>query len=117
MDTKERNLIIDLLLRLVVSMVVVAVTAFFVPGMKYGGGFKTLALISIAIAVVQQILDSAFGLSRSAKGCSGFLVTALILFITGKLISGFTVSVMGALTGGLIFGAVDALIPGEKLHK
>lgn len=114
---KERNLIIDLLLRLVVSMVVVAVTAFFVPGMKYAGGFKTLALIAIVIAVVQQILDSAFGLSRSAKGCSGFLVTALILFITGKLISGFTVSILGALIGGIIFGGVDALIPGEKLHK
>lgn len=114
---KERNLVIDLLLRLVVSMVVVAVTAFFVPGMKYNGGFKTLALIAIVIAVVQQVLDSAFGLSRSAKGCSGFLVTALMLFITGKLVSGFTVSVLGAIIGGIIFGGVDALIPGEKLHK
>lgn len=40
-----------------------------------------------------------------------------MLFITGKLVSGFTVSVLGAIIGGIIFGGVDALIPGEKLHK
>ena len=113
---EKKTGIVGLILRLVVSMIVVAVTTFLVPGMSNSGGFGTLAIAAIVIAIVQHILASVFGLSRAAKGLSGFLVTALILFLAGKFVSGFNVSVIGALIGGLLFGVVDAIIPGDKLH-
>ena len=114
---ENKNTITGFIIRLVVSMIVVAITAFLVPGISNSNGIGTLALAAIAIAVIQHLLAVFLGLSSAAKGLTGFLVTALVLFLTGKLVSGFDVSILGALIGGLLFGVVDAIIPGEGLHR
>lgn len=109
--------IIGLISRLLVSMIVVGLTNILVPGMSNKGGFGNLILISIAIAVIEHLLATFVGLSKSARGASGFLVMALILYLSGQIIDGYKVTVLGALIGGVVYGLVESFIPGEKLNS
>ena len=98
-------------------MVVVGLTNVLVPGMKNTGGLGNLALIAIVIAVIEHLLSTYVGLSKAGRGASGFLVMALILYLSGRLIDGYTVTVVGALIGGIVYGIVSAIVPGEKLNS
>lgn len=115
-DIKE-NSTGNLISRLIVSMIVIALTNMLTPGVTNVKGLLNLALISIAIAAIQHILSGALGLSKTHKGCSGFLVMALIIYLAGQIVPGYKVSVIGAIIGGLVFGMVDAIIPGKRLHR
>ncbi|MDO5718111.1 MAG: phage holin family protein [Tissierellia bacterium] len=111
--------VVGLIIRIVLAMLVVWLTSVLTPGMSVQGGFGTLAIAALAIAIIQHLLATLTGLERSglAKGISGFLVTALILFLAGKVVSGFNVSIIGALIGGLVLGVVEMLIPGGSFKK
>lgn len=106
-----------LILRLILSMVVVGLTNVLVPGMSNKGGLLNLAIIAVVIAVLQHLLSMLFGSSKAASGISGFIIMALVLYLAGKFIDGFEVSVLGALIGGLVYGIVDSFIPGAKLNS
>ena len=117
MNNKNNNIdIMGLIVRLIVSMVVVGLTNVLVPGMSNRGGLLNLAIIAIVIAVIQHLLASFLGLSKSGKGASGFLVMALVLYLSGMFISGYDVSILGALIGGIVYGLVSSVIPGDKLN-
>lgn len=115
MNKKEQTGIIGFIARLVVSMIVIAITNILVPGMSNQGGLGNLALIAIVIAVIDYLLARFLGLSKAASGLTGFLVMALVLYLSGKVLDNFSVSVLGALIGGLVYGVVDSIIPGDRL--
>lgn len=115
MNNKKQTGIMGFILRLVVSMIVIAITNILVPGMSNKGGIVNLALIAIVIAVIDYLLARLLGLSKAASGLTGFLVMALILYLSGKVLDNFSVSVLGALIGGLVYGIVDSIIPGDRL--
>lgn len=103
------------IVRLLGSMLVLAITNALTPWMSNDGGFLNLALIAIVIALVSQVFASVFGLSKAGSGLSGFLVMALVLYVSGLLLNTFSITILGALIGGLIYGLVEALIPVKKL--
>lgn len=115
MNNKKQTGIMGFILRVVVSMIVIAITNILVPGMSNKGGIVNLALIAIVIAVIDYLLARLLGLSKAASGLTGFLVMALILYLSGKVLDNFSVSVLGALIGGLVYGIVDSIIPGDRL--
>lgn len=115
MNNKKQTGIMDFILRLVVSMIVIAITNILVPGMSNKGGIGNLALIAIVIAVIDYLLARLLGLSKAASGLTGFLVMALVLYLSGMVLDNFNVSILGALIGGLVYGIVDAIIPGDRL--
>lgn len=108
--------VVGFIMRLILSMIVVALTNILVPGMSNKGGILNLAIIAIVIAVIQHIISMLMGGSKAANGISGFIIMALVLYLAGKFVNGFEVSILGALIGGLVYGVIDALIPGEKLN-
>lgn len=116
MNNNKNAGLFGFLARLILSMVVVGLTNVIVPGMSNKGGLVNLALISLVIAVVDFLLARTLGLSRASKGFSGFLATAIILYVSGMLLGNYDVSVVGALIGGIVYGLIDSLIPGEKLN-
>lgn len=116
-NTNNKINIGGLIARLLVSMIVVGLTNFLVPGMSNKGGLGNLALIAIAIAVIEHLLATFLGLSKAGRGASGFLVMALILYLSGQIISGYKVTIIGALIGGIVYGLVSSIIPGEKLNS
>lgn len=116
MNNENKGLDIGgLIMRLILSMIVVALTNILVPGMSNKGGILNLAIIAVVIALIQHILARFLGLSRGAKGITGFIIMAAVLYVAGMIVSGFDVSILGALIGGLVYGLIDSLIPGEKL--
>lgn len=107
--------IVGLIARLLMSMLVIALTNILTPGMSNSGNIGNLALIAIVIALVDFAISRLFGASRAAKGVTGFLTMAIILYISGMILKGFRVTILGALIGGLIYGLIDAIIPGQRL--
>lgn len=67
MNNKKQTGIIGFILKLVVSMIVIAITNILVPGMSNKGGIGNLALIAIVIAVIDYLLARFLGLSKAAS--------------------------------------------------
>lgn len=127
MDNNERNRNHDkgrdddfnighLLIRVLVTAIVVAIAAYFTPGFTIDG-IWSLVLAAIVIGVLDHLVQRFTGVSASpfGRGISGFLVAALILYVTKFIVSGFNISVWGALIGALAIGIVDAIIPGRAM--
>ncbi|MDO5690015.1 MAG: phage holin family protein [Tissierellia bacterium] len=109
----KKNNIFGLIVQIVIAMFVVWLTALLTPGISATGGLGTLFWAALAIGVIQWALSNFLGLDRSpiGKGLSGFLVTAVVLYGAGMVVSGLNVTLIGALIGALILGVVEALIP------
>jgi uncharacterized membrane protein YvlD (DUF360 family) len=105
-----------ILIRLVVAAIVLAITAFLTPGFNIANiwalvfGAVVLAILDYLIAKVTGIEASPFG-----KGIVGFITAAVIIYATQFFVAGFNVSLWGAIIGALVFGIVDAIIPGKAM--
>lgn len=106
----------EMIIRVLVTAIVVAIAAYFTPGFTIDG-IWSLLLASIVIGVLDHLIQKFAGINASpfGRGLSGFLVAALILYVTKFIIPGFNISVWGAIIGALIIGIVDAIIPGRAM--
>lgn len=102
-----------LIIRILVGALVVAITAFFTPGFRNTGGIFSLIIAAIVIGVLEYLLVTFTGLSASpfGKGVGGFIMTAVVLYVTGMLVSGLEISIIGSLIGALVMGIVEAILP------
>lgn len=105
-----------LIIKVLVAALAIAIAAFFTPGMSNEGGIGSLIIAAIVIGILDWAILKLTSIDASpfGRGIVGFLVAAVILYITGMLVEGFTVTILGALIGALILGVVDAIIPGDK---
>lgn len=105
-----------LIVKIIVAALAIAIAAFFTPGMSNEGGIASLILAAIVIGVLDWAILKLTKIDASpfGRGFVGFIVAAVILYITGMIVDGFTVTLFGAIIGALILGIVDAIIPGEK---
>ena len=112
-NAKTGNSIGGLIIRILIGALVVAITAFFTPGFSNSGGPISLIIAAVVIGVLDYLLVNFTGLSASpfGKGIAGFLLTAVVLYVTGMLVSGLEISVIGALIGALVMGIVEAILP------
>ena len=105
---------IGILIRFVVAAVVLMVTSFLAPGFE-GMGFGTAILAALVIAGLSYLLQSVFKLEATpfGRGITGFLLTALIIYLAQFVVPGMRINMLGALIAALIIGIIDALIPVE----
>lgn len=101
--------------RLVTSAIVLAITAFFTPGFQING-FWTLAAAAIVLTIIDYLIAKFTGLHASSfgKGFVGFVLSAVVLYVTQYFVAGYTVSWMAAIIGALVYGVVDYFLPGEQ---
>lgn len=103
-------------LRTIVRFVVAALVLMFigviVPGFKTMN-FTNALLAAIVIAAVSYLIELVLGrnISPYAHGVVGFLVSAIVIYITQFIVPGMSVSVIGALLASLIIGLIDLFIP------
>lgn len=104
-----------LIIKIIVASLAIAIAAFFTPGMSNEGGLSSLVLAGIVIGLLDWAILKLTKIDASpfGRGFIGFIVAAMILYITGMIVDGFTVTLLGAIIGALILGVVDAIIPGE----
>ena len=106
--------VVQVIWRLVSAAVVLAITAFFTPGFSIDN-FWALALAAVVLTALDYIIVKFTGLEASpfGKGFVGFIVAAVVLYITQFFVAGYTISWLGAIIGALVYGVVDYLIPGK----
>lgn len=101
--------------RLIVSAVVLGITAFFTPGFSINS-IWTLAIAAIALTVIDYLISRFTGLNASpfGKGFVGFALAAVTLYVIQYFVAGYTISWVAAIIGALIYGVVDYFIPGNE---
>lgn len=101
--------------RLVTAAIVLAITAFFTPGFAINN-IGSLALAAVVLTVLDYLIIKFTGLNASpfGKGFVGFILSAVILYVTQYFVVGYSISWLAAIIGALIYGIVDYLIPGEQ---
>jgi len=101
--------------RFVAAAVVLAITAFFTPGFTINN-FWSLALAAIVLTVIDYLIIKFTGLNATpfGKGFVGFVLAAVVLYVTQYFVAGYSISWMAAIIGALIYGIVDYFIPGEQ---
>lgn len=108
--------IFSLIIKIILSAIVLGIAAFLTPGFSVSGGFGTLIIAAVVVGLLSYGAAEFIGVRASpfGAGATGFLVTALILYLTRYIVSGFSISFFGAILGALILGIVDLIIPGRR---
>lgn len=103
-----------LVIRFVVSALVLMVVSWLLPGVEVAG-FMAALWAAVLIAVVGWAVERLFGrnISPQARGITGFLVSAVTIWLVGQFMAGFNVGLFGALLAALVIGLIDAVVPTE----
>ncbi len=106
----------SIVIRLIVAAVVLGITAYLTPGFSIDG-IWALIIGAIVLAVLDYLVAKLIGVEASpfGKGIVGFITAAVIIYATQYFVAGFNVTIWGAIIGALIFGIVDAIIPGQAM--
>ncbi len=99
-------------IRFVVAAIVLMFVGFLVPGFTVTG-FWPAIVAAVVIAVLGWIIEAMFGdrISPYNRGIVGFLVSAVVIWLTQFLVAGFRVTILGALLAALVIGIIDLFIP------
>ena len=102
--------------RLVLTAVILGITSFLTPGFSINGLWSFL-LAALVISVLDYLVESFMGVDASpfGKGIKGFVIAAVILYLTQFLVPNMSVSIFGALLAALAIGIVDAVMPGRAM--
>ncbi|MGI6141642.1 MAG: phage holin family protein [Caldicoprobacterales bacterium] len=103
---------IGIIMRFVVAAIVLMVTAWLTPGFSRIG-FGTALAAALVIAAMDWIIQRVFKIDASpfGRGIVGFIVSAVIIYLTQFLVPGMSISIWGAIIASLIIGIIDAIIP------
>lgn len=106
---------IKLLIKVLVSGLAILLTSALSIGIQTDG-YTTAILAAVVIGVLDWVINKFTGVDASpfGRGAVGFIVAALILFITGRIVDGFNVTIIGALVGAIVLGIVDSFLPADK---
>ena len=87
--------------RLITSVLVLGVTAFFTPGFT----FSSVWILAIAIYFHPFI-----------KLIIGFVLAGIALFLVQYFVIGYLLSPLSIFLGALVYGLVDYMLPNEELE-
>lgn len=106
---------IKLIIKILVSGLAILITSALSIGIQTDG-YSTAVMAAIVIGILDWAINKFTDIDASpfGRGAVGFIVAAIILFITGKIVDGFTVSILGAVIGAVILGIVDSFLPADK---
>ncbi len=98
--------------RFVVAAFVLMVVGWLVPGFTVNS-FWTALFAAVVIALIGWAIEAMLGqrLSPYNRGIIGFLVSAVVIYLTQFIVSGFHVTILGALLASLVIGIIDLFIP------
>lgn len=100
------------IVRFIVSALILMVVDWVVPGFTVGGFWSALFL-ALVIAVAAWIIEGVFGkrITPFGRGVVGFLVSALVIWLSQFIVSGVSSSFIGAILAALVIGIIDLFIP------
>lgn len=98
--------------RFIVSAIVLMIVGWLVPQFSVGG-FGSALMLALVIALLGWAIEGIFGkkVTPFGRGIVGFLISALVIWLAQFIVSGISVSVIGALLAALVIGIIDLFIP------
>ena len=104
-----------IIIRLIASAVVLAITAFLVPEFSISG-IGPLFIAAIVLTVMDYLFVKLLGIEASpfGRGIVGFVSAAIILYLTQFFVPGYSITVLSAIIGAIVYGIVTYLIPGGE---
>lgn len=102
--------------RMLLTAVILAITSFFTPGFSISGLWSFI-LAAIVISVLDYLVESFMGVDASpfGRGIKGFVIAAVIIYVTQFIVPTMSVSIIGALLAALAIGILDAVMPGRAM--
>ena len=106
----------QMITRIVVSAIVLAVVAFLTPGFAISG-IWALLVAAVVIGGLDYLIErfTGFDASPFGRGITGFAVSAAIIYATGYFVRGVAVSFWGAIIAAAVIGVINMIIPGRKV--
>ena len=103
---------LGIIIRFVVAAIVLMVTSLITPGFS-NMGFGTALLAAVVIAAIDYVIQKVFKMDASpfGRGIVGFLLSALVIYLTQFFVPDMEVNVFGAIVAALIIGIIDAIVP------
>lgn len=101
--------------RMIAAAVVLAITAFFTPGFTINN-IWSLVIAAVVLTILDYLIVKLTNLHASpfGKGFVGFILSAVILYVTQFFVAGYSISWLSAIIGALIYGIIDYIMPGEQ---
>ena len=114
-STGGLNTVWQIVGRLITAAIVLAITAFFTPGFTINN-IWALAAATIVLTIIDYLITKFTGLHASSfgKGFVGFVLAAVVLYVTQYFVAGYSISWIAAIIGALVYGVVDYFLPGEQ---
>ncbi|MGE5509114.1 MAG: phage holin family protein [Chitinophagales bacterium] len=99
-------------LRFLASVLVLMFLGYLLPGFK-ALTFVQAILAAAVITVLGYLIQAMMGRSVSpyGRGIVGFIVSAIVIYVSQFLVPGMRVSIVGALLAALVIGVVDLFVP------
>ena len=103
---------LGMIIRFIVAAIVLMVTAAVTPGFS-SMGFGTALLAALIIAAMDYVIQKLFRIDASpfGRGLTGFILSAVIIYLTQFLVPNMEINLWGAVIAALIIGVIDAIIP------
>lgn len=100
--------------RFILVAVILMITSFVTPGFSIHGLWSFL-LAAVVISVLDYLVELFMGVDASpfGKGIKGFIIAAIIIYLTQFLVPNMGVSIIGALLAAVVIGIIDAVIPNK----
>ena len=101
--------------RLITSILVLGITAFFTPGFTLENVW-ILAIAVIALTVLDFLIDNFTKLyfHPFVKLIIGFVLAGIALFLVQYFVIGYMLSFISIFLGALVYGLVDYMLPSEE---
>ncbi len=101
--------------RLITSILVLGITAFFTPGFS-ASSIWILALSIVILTIVDFLIDNFTKLYfyPFIKFIIGFILSGIALFLVQYLVIGYMISLLSIFLGALVYGLVDYMLPNEE---
>ncbi|SDL21486.1 phage holin family protein [Natronincola ferrireducens] len=105
-----------LFLRFIISAIVIAIAAFITPGFRIEGLWGVV-FAALAISIINYLIERVFNFDASpfGRGIVGFLVAAVVIYISQFVVPAMTVTFLGAIIGAIVIGIIDMVIPGKTI--
>ncbi|WP_186428833.1 phage holin family protein [Clostridium sp. BSD9I1] len=106
----------SIIVRLIVTAIILAIASFLTPGFSIVGLWSYI-IAAVVITLIDWGVERAMGVDASpfGRGIKGFLIAAVIIYITQFIVPNMSVSIIGALLAALAIGILDAVIPGRSM--
>jgi uncharacterized membrane protein YvlD (DUF360 family) len=104
--------------RMLIIAVILAIVSVLTPGFSIHGLWSYL-VAAVIISLLDYLIEKLLGVNATpfGNGIKGFIVAAVILYLTQFIVPNMAVNIWGALIGALVIGILDAFFPNQVFEK